>query len=86
MLRVYHKQIPRVSRDQYSKGRKIMRSRLQKGDLVFFKGMSRRRGIDHVGIYLGNNSFAHASQKKGVIISSLTDTYYKKRYAGACRY
>ena len=85
MLHVYNKKIPRISQNQYRKGRKIMRSRLQKGDLVFFKRV-RSRGIDHVGVYLGDNSFAHASVQKGVIISSLSEEYYNKRYAGACRY
>ena len=85
MLHVYNKKIPRTSRQQYYRGRKINRFRLMKGDLVFFKGTV-SRGIDHVGIYLGDNKFAHASSKEGVIISDLSEKYYRKRYVGACRY
>jgi hypothetical protein len=85
MLHVYKKKIPRTSRQQYYKGRKINRFRLMKGDLIFFKGMV-SRGIDHVGIYLGDNQFVHASRKEGVIISDLSEKYYNKRYVGACRY
>jgi len=50
---------------------------LKEGDLVFFKIHSRR--ISHVGIYLGNNRFAHASAR-GVAISSLDDAYYKRYF------
>jgi cell wall-associated NlpC family hydrolase len=85
MLHVYNKKIPRTSKNQYYKGRKINRARLMKGDLLFFRG-TRGRGIDHVGIYLANDRFVHASSKEGVIISSLSEEYYEKRYVGACRY
>jgi murein DD-endopeptidase / murein LD-carboxypeptidase len=51
---------------------------LKEGDLVFFKIKKKR--ISHVGIYLGNNKFAHASTELGVIISDLNEPYYKKRY------
>ena len=50
---------------------------LKEGDLVFFKIHSRR--ISHVGIYLGNNKFAHASSR-GVAISSLDDNYYSRYF------
>jgi lipoprotein Spr len=48
------------------------------GDLVFFKIKGRR--VDHVGIYLGNDSFVHASTSKGIIISSLKDAYYQNHF------
>lgn len=51
---------------------------LQPGDLVFFKINGYR--IDHVGIYLGNESFAHASSSSGVMISSLELDYFKRRF------
>lgn len=51
---------------------------LQPGDLVFFKIKSNR--INHVGLYMGNSNFAHASSSAGVIISSLELAYFKKYF------
>ena len=51
---------------------------LQIGDLVFFKTRGNR--ISHVGIYIGNNKFAHATTQRGVIISDMDEKYYKDRY------
>ena len=65
---VFNLDIRRSSRDIFSTVSPIAKSDLKEGDLVFFKIHSRR--ISHVGIYLGNNRFAHASSK-GVAISSL---------------
>ena len=57
---------------------------LRPGDLVFFS--SDGEGVTHVGIYIGNNNFVHASTSKtGVIISSLTSSYYTRVYYGAKR-
>jgi lipoprotein Spr len=56
---------------------------LQEGDLVFFN--TRGRGVTHVGIYMGNNKFAHASTARGVVISDLNEEYYRRRYLGAGR-
>ena len=55
----------------------VGRDDLKEGDLVFFKIHS--RSISHIGIYLGNNRFAHASLK-GVAISSLDDAYYSRYF------
>jgi len=57
---------------------------LGEGDLVFFKIKKKR--ISHIGIYLGNNKFAHASVKNGVIISDMDEPYYQKRFysGGRC--
>lgn len=74
--------LPRRSEDQFAEGQKIPRARMRPGDLVFFSA-SKRRGITHVGIYLGDQAFIHASTSKGVIISRLTDEYYARRFAGA---
>lgn len=82
---VYNLQLPRTARDQYLQGRRLHASMLKPGDLVFFKGV-RGRGVDHVGVFLGNNRFAHASLSNGVIISNLNDTYYKAHYVGAARF
>ncbi|GAB4129321.1 MAG: hypothetical protein Fur0015_03200 [Ignavibacteriales bacterium] len=77
--------LPRSAREQYQVGRKVTsRDSLQIGDLVFFN-TSRRRFPGHVGIYLGENLFAHASRSLGVTISSLDEKYYDKRYVGSKR-
>lgn len=57
------------------------RDSVKEGDLVFFKTHGRR--ISHVGIYLMNDYFVHASSSQGVMISNLNDEYWDKRYAGA---
>ena len=85
MENVYKIKIPRTAEMQYENGRKISDSRRQAGDLIFFRNV-RGRGIDHVGVFLGTNKFAHASTKAGVIISELDEAYYQKRYVGTCRY
>jgi cell wall-associated NlpC family hydrolase len=54
--------------------------------LVFFRNTARRRGITHVGIYIGDGKFIHASSGAGrVVITSLSDPYYAKRFVGARR-
>lgn len=75
--------LPRVSRDQYRISRKISTTELQQGDLVFFN--TNGRGVSHVGVYLGNNKFIHASVSKGVMVNDLFEPYYLKRYVGAGR-
>ena len=82
---VYNYKLPRTALDQFKTGRKINASLLTEGDLVFFRGV-RGTGIDHVGIYLENNKFIHASTSAGVIISDLSEKYYNTRFVGACRY
>lgn len=74
--------LPRRSRDMYGKGRAIKRNQLQPADLVFFANTA-GKGISHVGIYVGNDRFIHASTRAGVIVSSLDDPYYTRHYAGA---
>jgi len=80
-------EIPRVAKDQYKVGTPIPRSQLQKGDLVFFDTSRNRSGrATHVGIYLGNGKFQHASSAKGrVVISSLNSPYYSSRFLGGRR-
>lgn len=73
--------LPRTAEQQYKDSKKIKHiNRLKEGDLVFFRIHSRR--ISHVGIYLKNNKFVHASFSSGVMISDLTDKYWKRYYAG----
>lgn len=78
-------QLLRSARDQYTQGQVIdNREELKFGDLVFFNTRRRVRP-GHVGIYIGDNLFAHASSKKGVIVSSLDLDYYSKRFMGGRR-
>lgn len=82
-LAVYGIALPRVSRDQYRISRKISSTELQEGDLVFFN--TRGSGVSHVGVYLGNNKFIHASVSRGVMVSGLFEPYFIQRYIGAGR-
>jgi cell wall-associated NlpC family hydrolase len=81
---VYNREIPRTAVTQYGATRRIAREDLQQGDLVFFH--TTRRGISHVGFYLGNNKFVHASSSRGVVISDLTESYYVNAYRGGGRF
>jgi lipoprotein Spr len=74
---VFNLTIRRSSRDIFSMVNPVGKDDLKEGDLVFFKIHS--RSISHIGIYLGNNRFAHASSK-GVAISSLDDAYYSRYF------
>ena len=62
--------IGRTAEDQFERGVDLPRNRLMPGDLVFFQ--TERTRISHVGIYVGYNSFVHASSSQGIIISSLS--------------
>ncbi len=78
--------LPRTSKEQYEACRHIPRDQLQEGDLVFFHTLSgkKHRGVTHVGVYLRNNKFVHASVS-GVMISDLGDGYYDRHFIGAGR-
>ncbi len=76
---VYKKNIPRVSRDIYSNCMPISKYALYEGDLVFFATGGGDQ-ISHVGIYLWDGNFAHASSSKGVTISNLRQGYYRKTF------
>ena len=76
----YNINIPRVSRDQAKEGKIIPWNYLQKGDLIFFDSRKSSR-VSHVGIYLGQGEFIHASSSKHrVVISSLNSNYYTKHF------
>ena len=80
----YNKTIlPRTVAEQYVQGSDVPRSRLSFGDLVFFR--TERNKVSHVGIYIGQSEFIHASTSSGVIISNLSEVYWANRYAGAKR-
>ena len=77
-------ELPRTAREQYATGEKIDRDELKFGDLVFFN-TRKTNNPGHVGIYLGDNQFVHASRTLGVTVSSMDSKYYKTRFAGARR-
>ena len=66
------------SADLFKQVKPLKKTQLREGDLVFFK--IRKKRISHVGIYLGQNKFAHASVKAGVTIDDLDEPYYKKYF------
>jgi cell wall-associated NlpC family hydrolase len=74
---VYGIKLPRTAREQAMRGLPVDRDSLLPGDLVFFK---RQRGGDHVGIYLGNGKFMHASSHQGVAISSMYNIYWRNKF------
>jgi len=75
----------RTAREQFTQGLEVgSKNDLQFGDLIFFNTRRRVRP-GHVGIYIGENLFAHASSKQGVIISSLDHDYYSRKYMGGRR-
>lgn len=79
---VFGTDLLRTATEQFKTCKMVWDARdLQEGDLVFFKTHGKR--ISHVGIYLANNFFVHASTSKGVIISSLNEDYWTRTYAGA---
>lgn len=76
--------LPHNSASQANKGSKVKRSDLIRGDLVFFK--TSNNGISHVGLYIGNGDFIHASTgERKIEITSLSETYYNTRYVTARR-
>jgi cell wall-associated NlpC family hydrolase len=79
--------IPRTSIKQSKHGKYVSRKNLKAGDLIFFDTSKRRKGyVNHVGIYLGNNKFIHASSaKKKVVNSSLHKNFYRNRFKGGRR-
>ena len=74
--------LPRTARDQYRNSHIISATEMKTGDLVFFNTSG---GISHVGIYLQNNKFIHASTSQGVTISDMFDPYYLRRFIGIGR-
>ncbi|WP_439256719.1 NlpC/P60 family protein [Lonepinella sp. BR2271] len=71
--------LPRSTSEQQYLGKRIQKNELKKGDLVFF------RKNRHVGVYMGNGRFMHASTSQGVIISSLSENYWARTYTQSRR-
>lgn len=79
---VFNLNLPRNTADQARSGRRVGRNRLRSGDLVFFK----TGWFDyHVGVYVGNGRFIHASESRGVIQSSMSSDYWSRRFWKARR-
>jgi lipoprotein Spr len=74
--------LPRTAREQYDATKRISRTDLKEGDLVFFNTQG---GVSHVGVYLQNNKFVHASSG-GVTISDLFEPYWERRFIGVGRF
>jgi len=86
MLSLYGLNLPRTSKSQYSQSSRIKKTQLQEGDLVFFHTRGKGKSISHVGVYLRNNKFIHASSSGGVMISDLDDGYFRARYVASGRF
>ena len=77
--------LPRTAAGQYHRGAAVPKDDLTAGDLVFFRN-TYKRGVSHVGIYIGNNNFVHAaSTGRGVRVDTLDRAYYINHWAGARR-
>jgi probable lipoprotein NlpC len=82
-----HISFPRTAANMFSACESIKEGILEPGDLVFFRTAGKR--ITHVGLYIGSGNFIHSASdgpKTGVIISSLSESYWNKHYAGAGRF
>ncbi len=83
IYQVFNIDLPRTAAEQSHVGLRVSRSELVEGDLLFF---NTRRKLGHVGIYIGNNEFVHASsRKRGVRVDNLSMPYYDKRFVRAVR-
>ena len=80
---VYDLKLPRSSKEQYTFCKKISKNKMRVGDLVFFATGKSKDVVSHVGIYIGNNEFIHASSSKGVVISNLDQNYYVRTFVSA---
>lgn len=76
--KVYRVRLPRSTSEQLKESRKVLHRNLREGDLVFFSSRASRKKVAHVGIYLKDGKFIHASTSRGVIVSSLKEDYYTR--------
>ncbi len=83
MREIFELTLPRTAQEQYNLMQRIEIEDLREGDLVFFNTSG--RGISHVGVYLQNNKFVHASTSQGVTITDLGDKYWSPKFRGGGR-
>ena len=76
-------ELPRSSKEMSAIGTKVQRSELKPGDLVFFRNAKNR--INHVGIFVGNDTFVHSSLSRGITRDKLNESYFDKRFATGVR-
>lgn len=85
IMKKFNVNLPRTASSQFNSGTKVEKDDLQPGDLLFFT--TYKKGPSHVGMYIGDNKFIHASSSVDrVIITGLDTKYYRQRYLGARRY
>ncbi|WP_455590962.1 C40 family peptidase [Bacteroides sp.] len=83
--KVYNTQLPRNTEGQKKESAKVTRRNLREGDLVFFTSRKSGKKVAHVGIYLKDNKFVHASTSRGVIVSHLDEQYYRTHWIAGGR-
>ena len=84
--KVYRKELERNSDDQRKKDcKKVKKGKLREGDLVFFHNGRKKKRASHVGIYLKDHKFIHASTRQGVTISNLDEAYWKEHWLSGGR-
>ncbi len=82
MLGVFALQLPRTAREQFDLSKWVPMTNIKEGDLLFFNTIG---GVSHVGVYLQNHRFVHASSSGGVMISDLNDSYWSSKLICAGR-
>ena len=83
---VFNIHLPRTTREQLSIGKRVTKEELEEGDLVFFKTRAPRANNAHVGIYIGNNEFVHASShNREVKVDNLNATYFSSHFLSGVR-
>lgn len=76
----YGRKVPSSTADLIKKSKKISKRDLRPGDLLFFATTNKKKKISHVGIYLKDGYFIHASTSSGVTVNHISENYYKKRW------
>lgn len=83
--KVYRTKLSRSTDGQKKESNKIAKRNLREGDLVFFTSSRSGKKVAHVGIYLKDGKFIHASTSRGVIVSQLKEPYYTKHWISGGR-